>query len=405
MYTIDKYIPTRISYKNCTFLVLLIISLYAFDNSTIKSFIDGVTYTYIIKPIIWFCITIIVYKMPNLKSKSKIKHRKSIYLWAGYFGLLYICITVFAGFFDGLGKSPYSHTIQGIITNLIFVGSALIGREFIRSYLVNSFTQKENYLVFIIIALLMTITNLSINKYIEVKSLQDIVKFMAQYFVPEISNSIFATYLVYLGGPWASIVYLGIIQGFQWFSPILPNLKWIITALIGCLIPVFFLMYFKSLYSNLTKELSKRQQDNEGLLSWIITSMISIGIIWFAVGVFPIYPSVIATGSMEPMIKPGDIILVEKITDTDSINNLNISDVIQFKRDGILISHRIIEIKNDKNEGILFRTKGDNNSTPDLDLVKPQDIKGTIKYTIPKIGWLTLLIKSDNEISLKDIVF
>ncbi len=405
MQNINKYLPTKKSYKKSVLVISILLFMYMLDNFAATSYLNGYTFTYIIKPMFWIVAATVIWQMPHIKSNAKLKHRKIIYSWASYFSLFYICITVFAGFFDGLGKSPYSHTPQGIITNFIFVSSALIGREFIRSYLVNSFTKKENYLVFIIISLLMTITNFSVNKYTDLKNLESIVKFTAQYFAPEFSHNLFATYFVYLGGPLTSIIYLGIIQGFYWFSPILPDLKWINTALIGVLCPIFSLMFFKSLYSKLTKEINKRQQEQEGLFSWIFTSIISIGIIWFAVGVFPIYPSVIATGSMEPEIMPGDIILVKKITDIDEINNLKINDVIQFQRDEILISHRIIEIKNDEKEGLLFRTKGDNNSVADSDLVKPQNIKGTIKYTIPKLGWLTLLIKSDNEISLKEIVF
>ena len=148
-----------------------------------------------------------------------------------------------------------------------------------------------------------------------------------------------------------------------------------------------------------------RDQEGESPTSWIITSIISIGIIWFAVGVFPIYPSVIATGSMKPMIKPGDIILVKKIVDMDGINSLKEGDVIQFQRDSMLISHRIIEVVNDEKEGIQFITKGDNNSGEDTDFVRPEDIKGTIEQVVPKIGWVTLLIKSDKDVDLDKIEF
>jgi signal peptidase len=157
-------------------------------------------------------------------------------------------------------------------------------------------------------------------------------------------------------------------------------------------------MIYNSIYSNIA--LKKKQQEDEDLVSWIITSIISIVIIWFSVGVFPVYPSVIATGSMEPEIKPGDVILVEKVKDMDDINALKIDDIIQFQRDGVLISHRVIEIKDSEESGLQFKTKGDNNPTPDTDLVKPQDIKGTVIYKVPKIGWLTLLVKGDKEIPI-----
>ena len=80
---------------------------------------------------------------------------------------------------DALGKSPYNHSLKGIITNIIFVGSALAGREFIRSYLVNSYTKEENYLVFVLISILMTLTSISLKRYIGIKGSQDLVKLIS----------------------------------------------------------------------------------------------------------------------------------------------------------------------------------------------------------------------------------
>jgi len=130
----------------------------------------------------------------------------------------------------------------------------------------------------------------------------------------------------------------------------------------------------------------------------MITSIVSIGIIWFSVGVFPIYPSVIATGSMEPMIKPGDVILIKKTDD------VKLNDVVQFKRDDILIAHRIIDIVED-DKGKSYRTKGDNNSAPDFELVKGEQIKGKVVKVVPKIGWPTLLVKSKKDVPLEKVEF
>ena len=40
-----------------------------------------------------------------------------------------------------------------------------------------------------------------------------------------------------------------------------------------------------------------------------------------------------SAGSMEPMIYPGDVVLVKKITTLEGIDDLQIGDVIQFQRD------------------------------------------------------------------------
>lgn len=400
-----KYLPTRKSVLNIIIIIGTVIIIYMLDNYSAKLYIDRTVASNILEPLLWISVSAFVWRLPSIKSKAKLRNKKFIYTWSFIFGVAYIIINLFAGFFDGLGKSPYNHTFQGNLINFIVVGSCLIGREFIRSYLVNSFIKKENFFIFIVVAFFMTITTFSINKYIAMNNLESAVMFLAEYFAPEFSHNLFASYLVYLGGPASSIIYLGITQLFHWMSPVLPNLKWINTALIGIMCPVFFLMSLQSSYANHCKEKKKNHNEDEDLFSWIVTSIISILIIWFTVGVFPIYPSVIITGSMEPQIKPGDVILVKKITGIEDVENLSINDVIQFQRDGVLISHRIIEIKKDEKKGLLYKTKGDNNSGPDVELVHPQDIKGTVKYNVPKIGWLTLLIKSDKEISLDEIVF
>lgn len=401
----QKYTPTKTSYRRSLLLLFLLIFIYLLENSSITSYIDSFTFDYILKPALWSATAFLVWYFPKTRPKAKLKHKSFLYFWAFNFATIYVIITIIAGLIDALGKSPYNHSLRGIVINIIFVGTALVARELIRNYLVHSFAKDENYLVFISVALLMTLTNFPISKYLQLNNLQAMVKFIAEFFAPEFSHNIFATYLVFIGGPLTSLIYFGIIQGFHWLSPILPDLKWITTALIGILCPVFFLMSLQTIYLNTTKQIKKSEQDDDSPISWAITSIISIALIWFAVGVFPIYPSVIATGSMEPMIKPGDVILVKKVFNMDDINGINVGDVIQFKRDSILISHRIIDIVNDEKEGLYFKTKGDNNSSADSDPVKPQDIKGTIVYTIPKVGWPTLLIKSDKDIDLNTIEF
>lgn len=401
-----SFLPTRISKKRSFILIGLLLVIYIIENTGIISrFMSSFIFDFIFMPILWTGTALIVWCLPRIRPKGLLKLKGLVKIWSFIFAIMYIMITLLAGIIDGFGKSPYSHSLKGIFINIVFVGSALIGREFIRSYIVNSFLKKQNYIIFTLIALLMTFTNISLTRYIKIVNIESLVEFIAKTIGPEFAQNLLASYLVYLGGPVASIIYIGTIQGFQWLSPILPDLKWIITALIGILSPIFFMMTMERIYFTASKEMKAREKEEESLVSWIITSIISIGIIWFAVGVFPTYPSVIVTGSMKPMIKPGDVILVKKIVDMEGINNLSVDDVIQFKRGKILISHRIIDIYNDQEKGLEFKTKGDNNSSPDIELVKPEDIKGSIVYTVPKLGWPTLLIRSEKDIDLDKIEF
>lgn len=401
MLTKDKFLPTKKSKIRCFILIILVYGLYFFENSPWLGYINNSVFNYYIKPLAWLVIAFVVWNLPSIRPKGRLKFRKLINLWAFNFAIIFIIVSVIAGVFvDGLGKSPYDHSFTGIITNLFLIVSMLIGREWLRSYLTNSLTDKENYLVFILIALCMTVIGIPFRKFIEPKEMIDIVKFISQYFIPEFCQNLFATYLVYWGGSVSSIIYMGIIQAFYWFSPILPDLQWITIALIGVLCPIFFMMSLRNIYLEAYKAIKIKDKERESSFSWIITSIVSIAIIWFSVGVFPVYPSVVVTGSMEPMIMPGDLVLINKTKE----NTIQIGAIIQFKKEGVLISHRIIEIKEIENKKH-YRTKGDNNSAPDVEWVKPEEVKGTVVCVIPKIGWPTMLLKSRNIDSIDSLPF
>lgn len=399
-----ELLPSKKSNKKSITLLSAMLILYAVENSPISNIIGNFNFNYIIKPILWIGLICLVWSFRRFRPKGKLRLRNFTYIWAGSFGIIYIMASLLGGVVDGLGKSPYDHSIFGLATNLLYVFPALVAREYIRSYIVNSHTKKENYLIFLIVAAFFTLTNISLTNFANIKDEFGLVKLFAKYIGPGFAENIFATYLVYIGGPIASIVYLSLIEAFHWFSPILPDLKWITTALIRTLAPVFFMMIFQNIYKDAAKE-KRIEEESENPLGWILTSIISISIIWFTVGVFQVYPSVIATGSMEPEIKVGDVILVEKIKDMEKVNELEIGDVIQFKRENILISHRIIDIERDETVGISFETKGDNNTVPDIERVMVENIKGKIVGVVPKVGYPTLIMKKKDHIPLDDIVY
>lgn len=382
-------------------LTISVLGIYTLDNTFIHSLVGNSIFIYVLKPLIWCGIALVIFSLPALRFKSKLRNGNFINSWSFIFALVFICVQVLAGLVDGLGKSPYDHSVFGIAVNIFSVGAVLVGREFFRSYTVNSLTKNENFRVFLSVTLFMTVLAFPVEKYMDLEGYESIVKFGAQFFLPEFSKNFLATYLVFLRGPVSSLIFLGTLESFHWLSPILPDLQWITAATVGILTPIFMFTTMQSMFEVESKQLHKRDVEKEGLASFIITILLSVGIVWFAVGVFPVYPSVIVTGSMKPMINPGDVILIKKTTD---INEVQIGDVIQFKREGIMISHRITEIIT--KDGVPnYRTRGDNNNVEDSQLVSPEQLKGEVIKVVPKIGWPTLLIKSGKDIPFDEIEF
>lgn len=379
--------------SGCILIIFSLLFIYAMDNFLTVSIKSSPVYIYLCKPVTWTIIIFIILSFQRVRPAAKLRFKNMLKWWAVLLGAVYIMVMMLGGIIEGFGKSPYSFSLPGIMINILFVFTTLAGREFARGYLTNSLTHRKYVFGVAIIAVFMTLLEVQPDTVNKLETRLDIIKYIGQDILPGLSDNIMATYLVYLGGPALSIIYLGIQQCFYWFFPILPNINWITKTLIGTLCPFFSLMFMQYVYFSEAQAHSKSTGSTENPLAWIVTSVVSVSIIWFAVGVFPIYPSVIATGSMEPLIHPGDIVLVKRI----DIKNLKLGDVIQYKKDNIYIFHRLIKITEDDGR-MLYQTKGDNNSIPDPELVKSSDIKGKVVYIIPKAGWPTLLLKRRDEI-------
>ncbi len=86
-------------------------------------------------------------------------------------------------------------------------------------------------------------------------------------------------------------------------------------------------------------------------------------------------PVVVSSGSMEPMLQVGDVVV------TNPGGKIGVQSVIDFRvGDGTRI-HRVIELLEDG-----YRTKGDANPTPDSTIVAPEDVRGTGALVVPLVG-------------------
>lgn len=384
---------TKKSLGRSILLFALLLFIYIFENFSPTVIRNNQMVTYIGKPAIWMLVAAAAASLPHAKPSGKLRLKGSLKWLSFIISCIYIFIMMLGGIVHGFGKSPYNHSLVGIAINMSFILPALAGREMVRGYLVNNHKTRKHHLIIAIVTVVMTLSNLPVSALYNIKSRLDIVSYIGGTLLPELSNNILASYLVYLGGPVLSIIYIGLQQCFYWLFPILPNLNWVTKGFICTLCPVFALMFLQYFYNG-EAGLVKNVRTEENPIGWVLTSIISIAIIWFSVGVFPIRPYVIVTGSMEPMIYAGDMVLIKALAPEE----VKVGDVIQYKNDDAFIFHRVINIVEDKRKGNLYETKGDNNTMVDLELVKPEDIYGKVIYSVPKIGWPTMLLKGKSEI-------
>ena len=103
----------------------------------------------------------------------------------------------------------------------------------------------------------------------------------------------------------------------------------------------------------------------------------------------------IVSGSMEPALSINDIVIVKKC----DINRIQKDDIITFKIENEIITHRVINIKLE-NETLVFVTKGDSNEVTDIENVEYYQIEGKYVKKIPKLGKFFSILKNKYIFSL-----
>ncbi len=93
---------------------------------------------------------------------------------------------------------------------------------------------------------------------------------------------------------------------------------------------------------------------------------------------------VILSGSMEPAVSPGDVVIV------DASASVAVGDIITFDDgNGVPTTHRVVDIVDGQ-----YVTMGDANQNPDSQPVSPDAVVGRVTFTIPLIGHVILWVNT-----------
>jgi signal peptidase len=121
----------------------------------------------------------------------------------------------------------------------------------------------------------------------------------------------------------------------------------------------------------------------------IITFIIIGGLTYFAPR-FGWRVDKVLSGSMEPNLKVGGIVITRSVP----FDDIKEGDIITYisPSDNQLTSHRVYSTSGDFLLG--FQTKGDANEQPDPYLVPMEAVVGKVIFTLPYVGYVTNFIKT-----------
>jgi signal peptidase len=123
------------------------------------------------------------------------------------------------------------------------------------------------------------------------------------------------------------------------------------------------------------------------ILYFITFLLIGSIILFFILTVIPGYGGfkvlIVRSGSMQPAIKTGDIVVIQKK------GNYAVGDIISFNngyKEEMSVTHRIVGLKNNNGQAG-YETKGDANNKPDGNFVPFSNVLGRSVFRVPYLGY------------------
>jgi signal peptidase I len=129
------------------------------------------------------------------------------------------------------------------------------------------------------------------------------------------------------------------------------------------------------------------------ILYYVVLGFIGVIAVLLVISVLPITGNIkfmtVLSGSMEPAIKTGSVVMTKPVSD------YKVGDVITFgpyTKTKAPTTHRIYEIKVVDSQSV-YITKGDANNAPDAGEVAKKDIIGKVVLDVPYLGYIIAFVR------------
>jgi signal peptidase len=367
-----------------------VMAAYYAVHKIVPRYFHGDMNVYVAQPLIWGGLAVVAYwlwrRLPDRPGFSR-----GLVGLAVVAGVFQLSVLVTAGVLYGFGHSPHVGQALNMAKNGLYIGTMLLGFEMSRAYLVHAWSRVNAIVGFGAVALLFTAVAVPPGRYPFSGGGERAFEVTGGEFLPTASESVLATFLASIGGPVPAFTYRFILASFDWFSPILPNLEWTVTAFVATLAPVLAMLIIRDIYLARQSEGEDEQEEGEGngvSPVWMLAAMVVVGLIWLNTGLLGVTPAMVSGHSMDPAFETGDIVVTREVAP----ESLEVGDIIRFRKGNVAIMHRIVEI-GEGADGPVFITMGDGNNALDEPVLAEQ-VEGEVVLAIPEVGWPVIFFRN-----------
>ena len=303
-----------------------------------------------------------------------------------FFVLIYLTLLFIGGYIRGFNYNPMDMSFSGILLN----SWAFLSVAFLREYIRTRILVSANNWISAFAVLVFTFSYMDNIRNVVYFERRLLVDYIITVFLPLVVLNIFMVWTAKQRGFLGNIIFGVVYASVPVLSPYLPDITKMAESII--LYILLFSMYY------IIINLKYKRRSNEAVRPphpvWVVIFGSAMGVFMlFGFGVFRYIPVAVASDSMKGVFSKGDIVIVEKIKNTD---NIKIGDILQYRSGGIAVIHRVVLIDYSEIGGRQFVTKGDHNPAVDLYPVRPSQVVGVYRYHIPYVGYPALLFASES---------
>ena len=375
--------------KYTLIIPVLILTVYLLTNLIVPFAFRG-EMIFIVDALLWATIIPATLFIVKLAQTNILKTDKTLIQIATIIAIFQVFLSIFMAFFVGFGKNTNVWTPSALAIYFPFLLMPFLATEFSRALLAQTISKHKPTMAILLISLFYTLLTPTIPNYLSLTSPLAIAEFLIRALIPTLAISLLATYFAFLGGLPANLAYMAIPAFLTWFSPILPNPPWAAQSMLTVTAATagFLLLdqAVKPLPTRKTRRTLRKQKSQ--LPFWTAITLIGLIAVWSSTGLLGFTPSIIASGSMQPALNPGDIVLIISAPAA----TIKVGDIIQYRTTDAPIIHRVID-KYEASGSLWFITQGDANNAPD-DPVNERQITGKAIFTIPQLGWVSIYVKT-----------
>ncbi|MCL2223526.1 MAG: signal peptidase I [Defluviitaleaceae bacterium] len=313
------------------------------------------------------------------------------------FGIVILAMAILFG----AGRNAMTPNLQIVIRNLWQVGSVVIFGEYIRYKLIKGIDRENREKIIVALTIVLAFCQMDALRMFLNANISFTTFFFESFFVALVVSAA-ASYIALEGNFYSqlAVIFTHTIA-VPYFLPILPNVPSLVWALVQGGAILATAAVFRTTLSTKQGNVSAREKraakyEKKSIASFAASAAIVIFAGAFFLGVFPIYPVVVLTGSMSGAFERGSIVFVERVPSGKAFTYVEEGDIIHFlSQTGVAYVHRVIDFVTDGYGQRSYITRGDASPVQDPFPVPPSHVLGIVRGQLPFVGYPYIIFRSN----------